>query len=163
MSRKPEPFVNAMEANFYEVHPELRQAVAFEVDDTTKTWGNAGLTPSGGDWAKDYSPMFKYEWQATWEALNRYAACTAGSPFDGVLVSFRVVRSDPNPPEKTHSDPFFDAVFGHGAWGVPGRDGRGSGPAHRRSPSFGPTIWRGSSRSDPHPRTAAGDGGGRWH
>ena len=42
------PFVNAMEANFYEVHPDLRQAVAFEVDDTTRTWGNAGLTPSGG-------------------------------------------------------------------------------------------------------------------
>ena len=82
------PFVNAMEANFYEVHPDLRQAVAFEIDDTTRTWGNAGLTPSGGDWTERYSPMFKYEWQPTYEALNRYAECTEGSPFDGVLMEY---------------------------------------------------------------------------
>ena len=39
------PFVNAMEANFYEVHPDLAQAVAYEVDDVTGTWGNPGLSP----------------------------------------------------------------------------------------------------------------------
>jgi len=41
------PFVNAMEANFYEVHPDLNQAVGYAVDDMTKTWGNPGLTPYG--------------------------------------------------------------------------------------------------------------------
>ena len=65
------PFVNAMEANFYEVHPDLNQAVGYAVDDMTKTWGNAGLTPSGGDWQKGYSPMFKYEWNPTYDALRQ--------------------------------------------------------------------------------------------
>jgi gentisate 1,2-dioxygenase len=82
------PFVNAMEANFYEVHPDLRQAVGYEVDDMTKTWGNPGLTPMGNGWTKGYSPMFKYEWAPTYESLRKYAACTDGSPFDGVLMEY---------------------------------------------------------------------------
>jgi gentisate 1,2-dioxygenase len=82
------PFVNAMEANFYEVHPDLRQAVGYTVDDMTKTWGNAGLTPGGGAWTKSYSPMFKYEWAPTYEALSKYATCTDGSPYDGVLMEY---------------------------------------------------------------------------
>lgn len=86
------PFVNALEANFYEVHPQLAQAVAYPVDDMTKTWGNPGLkpglAPGGGQWSKGYSPMFKYEWQPTYEALNQYASCTDGSPFDGVLMEY---------------------------------------------------------------------------
>ena len=82
------PFVNAMEANFYEVHPDLAQAVAFEVDDVTKSWGNPGLTPAGGAWTEGYSPLFKYEWSATYEALRNYAECTDGSPHDGVLMEY---------------------------------------------------------------------------
>lgn len=82
------PFVNAMEANFYEVHPDLSQAVTYEVDDMTKTWGNPGLTPGGGDWQKGYSPMFKYEWEPTYESLQKYATCTDGSPFDGVMMEY---------------------------------------------------------------------------
>ena len=82
------PFVNAMEANFFEVHPELSQAVTYPVDDMTKTWGNPGLTPGGGNWTKGYSPMLKYEWLPTYEALNQYASCSDGSPFDGVLMEY---------------------------------------------------------------------------
>lgn len=82
------PFVNAMEANFYEVHPDLSQAVAYPVDDMTKTWGNAGLTPGGGAWSKGYSPLYKYEWAPTYEALTRYAQATEGSPHDGVLMHY---------------------------------------------------------------------------
>lgn len=82
------PFVNAMEANFYEVHPDLQQAVGYEVNDMTRTWGNPGLTPGGGAWQKAYSPMYKYEWAPTYEALQEYGKCTEGSPFDGVLMEY---------------------------------------------------------------------------
>lgn len=82
------PFVNAMEANFYEVHPDLSQAVTYPVDDMTKTWGNPGLTPGSGNWTKGYSPMFKYEWLPTYDALTKYASCSDGSPFDGVLMEY---------------------------------------------------------------------------
>lgn len=86
------PLVNALEANFFEVHPDLRQAVAFPVDDTTKTWANPGLTPGGGlvpgGWDKGYSPMFKYEWAPTYEALLGLADASDGSPFDGIMLEY---------------------------------------------------------------------------
>jgi len=82
------PLVNALEANFYEVHPDLAQAVGYPVDDMTAIWGNPGLTPAGVSWSKGYSPMFKYEWGPTYEALTRMAKAAEGSPFDGVLMEY---------------------------------------------------------------------------
>jgi len=32
------PLMNALDANFYEVHPDLQQAVTYPVDDTTAAW-----------------------------------------------------------------------------------------------------------------------------
>ena len=82
------PLVNAMEAGFYAVHPDLRQAVTYPVDDSTAKWGGAALRPQMGDWNKNYSPLFKYEWAPTYEALVNYARVTDGSPFDGVLMHY---------------------------------------------------------------------------
>lgn len=82
------PLVNTLEANFYAVHTDLRQAVGYPVDDVTASWGNPGLRPSGGAWSKPYSPLLKYEWAPTYEALLRYARATDGSPFDGVLMDY---------------------------------------------------------------------------
>jgi gentisate 1,2-dioxygenase len=82
------PLMNALEANFYEVHPDLNQAVSFPVDDSTAKWAGAGLRPAGVAWPKPYSPMLKYEWAPTYEALSRYAAVTDGSPYDGVLMDY---------------------------------------------------------------------------
>ncbi len=83
------PFVNAMEANFYEVHPQQRQPESgYEVDDMTKTWCNPGLRPMGQTWDKGYSPMYKYEWEPTYESLTKFATSTKGSPFDGILMEY---------------------------------------------------------------------------
>ena len=64
------PLVNALEANFYAVHPDLQQTVGYPVDDMRDTWGSPGLTPSTGTWSKPYSPLLKYEWAPTYEALQ---------------------------------------------------------------------------------------------
>ncbi|NMM42868.1 cupin domain-containing protein [Rhodospirillaceae bacterium KN72] len=86
------PLVNCLEANFYEVHPDLSQATNYPVDDMTKAWGNPGLTPAnsplGGAWDKPYSPMFKYEWEPTYEALSRLADTSDGSPYDGIMMNY---------------------------------------------------------------------------
>ncbi|HEX2536897.1 MAG TPA: cupin domain-containing protein [Pseudolabrys sp.] len=82
------PLVNALEANFYAVHPDLKQAVTYAVDDASMTWGAPGLQPAGSDWRKAYSPLLKYEWEPTYEALSKYANATDGSPFDGVLMNY---------------------------------------------------------------------------
>ncbi|MDR6856888.1 cupin domain-containing protein [Variovorax guangxiensis] len=82
------PLVNAMEAGFYVVHPELNQAVTHPVDDSTATWAAPALRPHDGKWNKAYSPLFKYEWAPTYESLLRYAKVTDGSPFDGILMNY---------------------------------------------------------------------------
>lgn len=82
------PLVNALEAGFYQVHPDLQQAVGFPVDDTTAMWGAAGLRPQNMTWQRAYSPLFKYQWAPTYEALERYARCAPENPFDGFLMHY---------------------------------------------------------------------------
>lgn len=82
------PLMNALDANFYEVHPDLNQAVTYPVDDCTATWAGVGLRPAGQDWSKRYSPLFKYEWEPTYEALQRYASVSDGSPYDGIHMDY---------------------------------------------------------------------------
>lgn len=82
------PLVNMLSAGFYEVHPDLRQAVAFPVDDTSAHWANAGLRPAGFSWSKPYSPLLKYEWEPTYEALRRQAGAGGGSPYDGIHLDY---------------------------------------------------------------------------
>ena len=82
------PLMNALEANFDEVHPELNQAIAYPVDDSTATGTGTGLRPSGQQWTKAYSPLLKYEWAPTYEALLRYSKVTDGSPYDGVIMDY---------------------------------------------------------------------------
>jgi gentisate 1,2-dioxygenase len=81
------PLVNALEANFYEVHPELHQKIDHPVDDSSANWAATALLPEDR-WSKAYSPLFKYEWGPTYEALRRRARVNEGSPFDGVLMHY---------------------------------------------------------------------------
>src|SRR2546430_1234914 len=67
------PLVNAMEAGFYAVHPNLNQVVTHPVNDSTATWAGTALRPQTGTWSKAYSPLFKYEWAQTYESLLRYS------------------------------------------------------------------------------------------
>jgi len=82
------PFVNAMEANFYCVHPQMNQTVAFPVNDMRNAWGSPGLLPATGSWSKSYSPLFKYEWGPTYEALTRCSRAMDGSAHDGILMEY---------------------------------------------------------------------------
>ncbi|CAM3357498.1 cupin domain-containing protein [Paracidovorax anthurii] len=82
------PLVNALEAGFYAVHPDLRQAVGHPVDDSVGIWGAPALRPHNTGWNKPYSPLFKYQWEPTYEALRRYARSAEGSAFDGHLMHY---------------------------------------------------------------------------
>jgi gentisate 1,2-dioxygenase len=82
------PLINALEANFYIVHPELQQAVTHPVDDSTGIWGATALVPADDKWSRAYSPLLKYEWAPTYEALVRHAKVSDGSPYDGVLMNY---------------------------------------------------------------------------
>ncbi len=82
------PLVNAMEANFFQVHPELAQSVVHPIDDTSARFGAPGLLPTNGSWTKAYSPLLKYEWAPTYTALLACAAAGDSSAFDGAMLQY---------------------------------------------------------------------------
>jgi gentisate 1,2-dioxygenase len=91
------PLTNTLEANFYEVHPDQHQATNLPMDDSPATWGNVGLRPETDRWDKPYSPLLKFRWDQTYEALLAYAKVTDGSPYDGVILRYMnpVTGGDP--------------------------------------------------------------------
>lgn len=82
------PLVNALDANFYEVHPDVRQQASFPVDDSPATYGGPGLLPAGDQWSAPYSPLLRYAWEPTYAALTDYAKVSEGSPYDGLIMDF---------------------------------------------------------------------------
>lgn len=128
------PLVNALEANFYEVHPRIQQDIEFRDDDTTKMWGSPGIRPTEVRWSKNYSPLYKYEWAPTYRGLLACAEASDGSPFDGSL--FKYV----NPVTGGHIMPTLGASIQRL---LPGQHTR----AHRHTGSFVYQVAKGSGYS----------------
>jgi gentisate 1,2-dioxygenase len=80
--------VNELEANFYAVHPDIRQKPSFPTNDMPNLYGGPGLLPNGETWNKPYSPSMRYEWAPTYEALLKAAKASAGSPYDGIHMRY---------------------------------------------------------------------------
>jgi gentisate 1,2-dioxygenase len=82
------PLVNALEVNFFEVYPGERQTPTRPVNASYLEYGGNGLCPTWDHWTKPYSPLTKYPWEPTYEALRRAAREQAGSPYDAVLMEY---------------------------------------------------------------------------
>jgi gentisate 1,2-dioxygenase len=82
------PLVNALEVNFYEVYPDDRQTPTRPVDASYAEYGGNALCPAWDRWTKPYSPLLKYPWAPTYEALQRAAREQPGTPWDGILMEY---------------------------------------------------------------------------
>lgn len=82
------PLVNTLDANFFEVHPELHQVPGKIVNTSLLKHGSGILKPDGRGWEKRYSPLLAYPWAMTYEALLNQAKVSDGSPFDGVIMEY---------------------------------------------------------------------------
>lgn len=84
------PLVNALDANFYTVHPDVTQKSNRPVDASFKLYGAGFIQPAflRKSWTNDYSPLLKFPWDTTYEALARSAPVTDGSPYDGVIMEY---------------------------------------------------------------------------
>jgi gentisate 1,2-dioxygenase len=65
------PLMNSLDANFYEVHPEVMQKPA---------------PLSRDNWSKPYSPVFRYGWEESYAALQESAV---QSEFDGTVYEYK--------------------------------------------------------------------------
>lgn len=82
------PLTNMLEANSYEVHPEIAQKPSFPLNDSPLSYGAPGLLPINDGWNRPYSPLMRFSWDATYEGLSNYAKATDGSPYDGVIMRY---------------------------------------------------------------------------
>ncbi len=82
------PLTNALEANFYEVHPDLYQKPNYPLNDSPNSYGAPGLLPVDDTWQHAYSPLMKFAWEPTYEGVLNYAKATDGSPYDGVIMRY---------------------------------------------------------------------------
>lgn len=83
------PLMNALDANFYTVHPELHQKTN-RTDSSARLYGAGFVQPSDlrRGWDKPYSPLLKFEWAPTYEALSKAAGASDGSPYDGIIMEY---------------------------------------------------------------------------
>ncbi|MGX9742747.1 cupin domain-containing protein [Pseudocitrobacter corydidari] len=128
------PLVNAMEAGFYKVHPEMHQQVTAPVDDHVALWGAAALRPHNIGWDKPYSPLFKYQWGPTYDALCRASRVSDGTPYDDVLMHYT------NPVTGGHVMPTIGASMQRLRPGFVGK-------AHRHTGSFMYQVAKGHGYS----------------
>lgn len=82
------PLVNVLDANFYAVHPELRQVPGKVTNASVLRHGSGTLKPVGFRWDKQYSPLLAFPWDRTYEALSNLARVSDGSPYDGVIMEY---------------------------------------------------------------------------
>ena len=82
------PLANALEANWYEVHPDHYQGVDHPPNDSAGAFGGPALLPVDYSWDRPYSPLLRYPFDATYESLHRAAAAGIESPFDGVMLRY---------------------------------------------------------------------------
>ncbi|WP_406164021.1 cupin domain-containing protein [Streptomyces canus] len=82
------PLVNALDANFYEVHPDLYQVPGRVINTSLLEHGGGILKPDGRRWNKPYSPLLAYPWEQTHEAVTDLAEVSDGSPYDGIIMEY---------------------------------------------------------------------------
>ena len=82
------PLVNALDANFYQVHPDLHQVPGKVVNTSILTHGSGILKPDGRSWSKAYSPLLGYPWGKVREAVVNLSKVSNGTDFDGVIMEY---------------------------------------------------------------------------
>lgn len=82
------PLVNALDANFYAVHPDLYQTPGKVNNTSVLTHGSGMLKPDRRTWTRPYSPAFGYPWEMTREAVVNLGKVSDGTPYDGVIMEY---------------------------------------------------------------------------
>ena len=82
------PLTNALEANWYETHPDDYQTTLFPINDSANSFGSPGLLPTSYKWERAYSPLLRYGWDETYEALQKAAKAGVETEHDGVIMRY---------------------------------------------------------------------------
>ena len=82
------PLVHLLESVFFELYPEDVQPVTQPVDTSHARYGAGVLRPTWENLTAKHSPLMRYPWGQTWDALRGLAPMEDGSPYDGVMLEY---------------------------------------------------------------------------
>ena len=82
------PLVQALEANFLELHPEPKHPLNRSDNMSLRLYGAGGLRPTWTDRSAAHSPLLNYKYEKTYRTLKALAEETDGSPHDGVSLEY---------------------------------------------------------------------------
>lgn len=83
------PLVNALEANDYAVfEDEEGQAEVVPMDYSPMSYSGSGMIPVDREWDSPFSPLFKYSWENTYQALKNAERVSEGTLFDGIIMQY---------------------------------------------------------------------------
>jgi gentisate 1,2-dioxygenase len=82
------PFVNMLEANFWEQYTEPKFPIEAPDDMSMRLYSSGALRPTWVKHDKSYSPLLNYKYEETYRVLKGLTEDTDGSPFDGISVEY---------------------------------------------------------------------------
>jgi gentisate 1,2-dioxygenase len=82
------PLIQALEVNFFELYPELKQPLTNPADLSLRLYGAGSLKPTWVRHEAKHSPLLNYKFAPTYAALKAMAEKSDGSPYDGVSVEY---------------------------------------------------------------------------
>jgi len=82
------PLIQALEVNFFELYPELKQPLTNPADLSLRLYGAGSLKPTWVRHDAKHSPLLNYKFAPTYAALKTMAEGSDGSPYDGVSVEY---------------------------------------------------------------------------
>lgn len=82
------PLIQALEVNFFELYPELKQPLTRPADLSQRLYATGSLKPTWTRHDAKHSPLLNYKFSQTYAALKAMAEKSDGSPHDGVAVEY---------------------------------------------------------------------------
>ena len=82
------PFVQSLDANFYEQYPDNTHPLTKPDDLSLRLFGAGSLKPTWEQQDSPNSPLLNYKFERTYAALKALAEDTDGSPYDGITVEY---------------------------------------------------------------------------
>lgn len=84
------PLMNVLDVNFYDVYPKSAQDALHPANDMPETWAGSGVLPDGFTWQHNYSPVMRFSFDKTYEALLNRAKIVdeKGDGFGGITMRY---------------------------------------------------------------------------
>ncbi len=82
------PLMNTLDCNFYDVYPKPAQSAKYPLNDMPLSHAGSGVLPDKLNWENDYSPIMRFSFENTYNALKDLDKVSKGDKYGGHTVRY---------------------------------------------------------------------------